>query len=74
MFTGLETQVDNSGFNNKDGLMSFRKTVIVTCPNRVSINLTNADVVRFLFLTIFISKIHHIKPVFVAVLESVRVG
>lgn len=74
MFTGLETQVDNSGFNNKDGLMSFWKTVIVSCPNKVSLNLIIVNVVRFLFLTIFISKIHHIRPVFVTVLESVRVG
>jgi len=40
MFTGLETQVDNSGFNNKNGPMSFGKTVAVTCPKRDSLNLS----------------------------------
>lgn len=70
MFTGLETQVDNSGFNNKNGLMSFGTTVIVTCPNRDSLNLTILDLVRFLSLTIFVSKTHDIKPVFVTVLKT----
>lgn len=40
MFTGVETQVDSSGFKNKDGLTAqgqretvFRKSVIFICPS-----------------------------------------